>query len=174
MKLQPVLMQGQLAATSIAGLRTNVNNAIESWKRPGAPRVPDNVKTMATELLKKIDTIYVNWGTPPSDVQNLSSAGPPLVELPMPLSQRAGLILSSIENTSGPPTEYELAMIDALAQRIPPAAEAVRKLINEDLASLNAAMRDAKVPYIQAPGFGGGQQRIGGDEDDVDPDRDNN
>jgi hypothetical protein len=171
MKLQPIVMQGQLAATSIAQLRTNVNNAIESWKRPGAPRVPENVRTMATDLLKKIDTIYVNWGTPPSDVQNLSSAGPPLVEYPTPLSQRAAQILGAIENTSGPPSDYEMAQIDALSQRIPPAAEAVRKLINEDLAALNKAMRDASIPYIQPPGFGGGgQQRPGGDDDKDDYD----
>jgi hypothetical protein len=129
-----------------------------------------------TDLLKKIDSIYVNWGTPPSDTQNLSSAGPPLVEYPAPLSQRAAQILGAIENTSGPPSDYEMSMIDALAQRIPPAAEAVRKLINEDLAALNNAMREAKVPYIQPPGFGGGGgQRPGGDidDDDDDPDNDN-
>jgi photosystem II stability/assembly factor-like uncharacterized protein len=177
MKLQPVVMQGQLAATQITGLRTNLNNAIESWKRPGAPQVPENVKTMATDLLKKIDAVYPTWaGAPPSDVQNLSAAGPALVEYPTPLSQRAAQILGAIENTSGPPTDYELAQIDALAQRIPPAADVVRKLISEDLAALNQAMRDAKVPYIQPPGFGGGGGgRRGGDIDDEDrDDPDNN
>jgi hypothetical protein len=177
MKLQPIVMQGQLAATQITGLRTNLNNAIESWKRPGAPQVPDNVKTMANDLLKKIDALYPTWaGAPPSDVQNLSSAGPALVEYPAPLSQRAAQILGAMENTSGAPSDYELSQIDALAQRIPPAAEIVRKLVSEDLAALNQAMRDAKVPYIQPPGFGGGGGgRRGGDIDDDgdDPDNDN-
>ena len=170
MKLQPLVMQGQLAATSIAGLRTNVNNAIESWKRPGAPQVPDNIKTMANDLLKKIDAIYINWGTPPSDVANLSSAGPPLVQYPTPLSQRAAQLLGGIENSSNAPTDYELAQIDALSQRIPPAADAVRKLISEDLVNLNNAMRDAKIPYIQPPtlGGGGGGRRGGDDDEDRD------
>lgn len=176
MRLQPIVMQGQLAAMSIAGLRTNLNTAIESWKRPGASQVPDNVKTMANDLLKKIDAIYPTWvGAPPSDVQNLSAAGPPLVPLPTPLSQRAAQILGAVENTSGPPTEYELAQIEALSQRIPPAADVVRKLISEDLANLNNAMREAKIPYIQPPAFGGGGGRRGGDDDvdDDDPDNDN-
>ena len=158
-----------MASTSIAGLRTNVNNAIESWKRPGAPQVPDNVKKMAQDLLRKIDDAYPNWGTPPSEVANLSSAGPPLVERPTPLSQRATQLLGAIETESNAPTDYELAQIDVLAQRIPPAADVVRKLISEDLANLNNAMRDAKIPYIQPPTLGGGGGgRRGGDDDDPD------
>jgi photosystem II stability/assembly factor-like uncharacterized protein len=170
-KLQPVVMQAQLASTSIASLRTNVNNAIEAWKRPGAPQVPDNIKKMAEDLLKKIDAAYPTWGNPPAQVANLSSAGPPLVEYPMPLSQRAAQLLGAIENSSNAPTDYELAQIDALSQRVPPAAEIVRKLVIEDLANLNNAMREAKIPYIQPPAFGGGGGgRRGGDDDVNDPD----
>ena len=169
-KLQPIVMQAMQASTSIAGLRTNVNNAIESWKRPGAPQIPDNIKKMAEELLKKIDDAYPNWGTPPSDVANLSSAGPPLIERPTPLSQRATQILGAIENESNAPTDYELSQIDALSQRIPPAADVVRKLVNEDLANLNNAMRDAKIPYIQPPTFSGGGGGRRGRDDDEDPD----
>ena len=168
-KLQPIYIQGQMAAISIAGLRTNVNAAIEAWKRPGAPQVPDNIKTMAADFLKKIDAAYPNWGTPPAEVANLSAAGPPLVRYPMALSQRAALVLFAIEGTSGAPTDSEMAQIDALSQRIPPAAETVRKLITEDLANLNNAMREAKVPYIQPPTLGGGGGgRRGGDEEDRD------
>jgi hypothetical protein len=170
-KLQPIVMQAVQASTQIAGLRTNVNNAIESWKRPGAVQVPDNIKKMATDLLKKIDDAYPTWGNPPSEVANLSSAGPPLVERSTPLSQRATQLLGAIESESNAPTDYELSQIDALAQRIPPAAEVVRKLVNEDLANLNNAMRDAKIPYIQPPTFGGGGGgRRGGDDDQEDPD----
>jgi photosystem II stability/assembly factor-like uncharacterized protein len=172
LKLLPIMMQGQTAAAQIAGLRTNVNNAIESWKRPGAPQVPENVKTMATDLLKKIDAIYPTWGNPPSDVANLSSAGPALVKYPTPLSQRASQLMGGIENGSNAPSDYEMSQIDALVQRIPPAAEAVRKLVNEDLANLNNAMRDAKIPYIQPPtlGGGGGGRRGGDDDEDRDTD----
>jgi len=172
MKLQPIVMQAMTASTSIAGLRTNVNNAIEAWKRPGAPRVPDNIRKMAEDLLKKIDDAYPNWGRPPSDADNLSSAGPALIERSTPLSQRATQLMGAIENESNAPTDYELSQIDALSQRIPPAAEVVRKLVTEDLANLNNAMRDAKVPYISPPtlaGQGGGR-RAGGDEDSDDPD----
>jgi photosystem II stability/assembly factor-like uncharacterized protein len=171
-KLQPLVMQAQLAQTSIVGLRTNLNTAIEAWKRPGAPQIPDNVKKAAEDLLKRIDAAYVNWGTPPSLANTISSAGPPLVELPTPLNQRVGQLLQAIENTAAAPTDYELSQIEILSKRIPPAAADVRKFITEDLVNLNNMMRDAKVPYIQPPTLGGGQ---GGpqrppDDDDDDPD----
>jgi photosystem II stability/assembly factor-like uncharacterized protein len=172
-KLQPLVLEATTAATQIAGLRTNVNTAIEAWKRPGALQVPDNVKKAADNLLKKIDTAYVNWGTPPSLASNISSAGPPLVVLPSPLSQRAAQLMNAIENTSAAPTDYELSQIDILTKRIPPAADEVRNLVTVDLAALNQMMIDAKVPYIAPPtGGGAGRGRRGGDgEDSDDPDR---
>lgn len=170
-KLMPIVTRGQLAATSIAGLRTNLNTAIEAWKRPGAPPVPENVRKAADELLKKIDAMYVNWGTPPSLASNISSAGPPLVELPAPLSQRAPQLLGAIENTTGAPTEWELAQIDILSAKIPPAADAVRNLITVDLAALNQLMLEAKIPYIQPPALGGGGPGQGRPPEDDDRDR---
>ena len=173
-KLQPLVMQAQQAQMSIVGLRTNLNNAIEAWKRPGAPQIPDNVKKAAQDLLKRIDEAYVNWGTPPSLATSISSAGPPLVELPTPLNQRVAQLLGAIENTAAAPTDYELSQIEILSKRIPPAAADVRKFITEDLVALNNMMRDAKVAYIQGPTFGGGGPGGPGarppDDDDDDPD----
>ena len=166
-KLQPFVTQGQLAAGQIVGLRTNLVAAMDAWKRPGAPQVPDNVKKAADDLLKKIDAIYVNWGTPPGNANPIGSAGPPLVEFPTPLSQRAAQLLGAIEGASNAPTDYELAQIDILAKRIPPAADEVRNLVTVDLAALNVMMNDAKIPHIQPPaGGGGGGGRRGGDDDE--------
>ncbi len=172
-KLQPLVTQGQAAATQITGLRTNLTAAIDAWKRPGAPPVPDNVKKAADDLLKKIDSIYVNWGTPPGNANPIGSAGPPLVELPTPLSQRVARLMGAIEGASNAPTDYELAQIEILSKRIPPAADEVRNLVTVDLAALNTMMNDAKIPHIQPPTAGpGGGGRRGGDDDDMDdPDR---
>ena len=155
-KLLPIVTRGQTAQQQMVALRTNVNTALEAWRRLGSG-VPQNIRTAGEELLKKIDAAYVNWGTPPSLVSTISQAGPPLVELAQPLSQRSAQLMGAIEGTSGVPTTWELAQIDILATRIPAAADEVRNLITVDLAALNAMMVDAKIPYIQAPpGAGGG------------------
>ena len=171
-KLQPLVTRAQMASQTIASLRTNLNNAIEAWKRPGAATVPDNVKKAADDFLKKIDAAYPNWGTPPSEVANLSSAGPPLVERPPTLVQRVAQLMGAIENTSAAPTDYELAQIEILVAKIPPAADEVAKFVREDLPALNAMMNEAKIPHILPPTLGGaGAFRPPGDEEDDDPDR---
>jgi hypothetical protein len=168
-KMFPFVMQAQQAQQGIVQLRTNLNAAIESWRRPGGPRVPQNIREAAEALLKKVDEAYKNWGTPPSLQSNISAAGPPLVELPQPLNQRAAQLLTGMENTSGPPTEWELAQIEILSKRIPTAAAEVRQLITVDLAALNKMAIDAQVPLVQPPFFGGGQgQRPPGSEEDYD------
>ncbi|MBK9154162.1 MAG: hypothetical protein IPM25_08095 [Chloracidobacterium sp.] len=165
-RFQPIVVQGAIAQVNIAALRTNLNTAIESWRRPGAPQVPENIRKAADDLLKKIDAAYVNWGTPPSQTSNISAAGPPLVELPTPLSQRATQLLFAIENMSAAPTEWELSQIELLSARIPAAAAEVRRLITEDLAALNTLMTEAKIPHIQGPNIpGAGGRRPGTDED---------
>lgn len=168
-KLQPLVIQSGLAQASMVALRTNVNNAIEAWKRPGTPQPPENVKKAAEELLKKIDTAYVNWGTPPSLVSNISQAGPPLIELPTPLNQRVAQLIFAIEGASAAPTSWEISQIEILSNKVRPAVEEVRRLVSVDLAALNALMLEAKTPYIQPPTFGGGSQRPPTPENDDRP-----
>lgn len=167
-KFQPIAARATIAQFTIVNLRTNINNAIEAWKRPGAARIPDNIKKAAEDLLKKIDEAYVNWGTPPPLASSASQAGPPLVELPQPLNQRATQLLFAMENASAAPTEWELAQIEILSGKIPTAADEVRKLVSEDLAALNNMMLEARIQHIQAPtipGAGGGQ-RVGNEDYD--------
>ena len=73
------------------------------------------------------------------------------MQLAPPLNQRVTQLLGAIENTSAAPTDWEMAQIENLSRRIPPAAEDVRKLIVEDLAALQNLMFEAKIPYIVAP-----------------------
>jgi photosystem II stability/assembly factor-like uncharacterized protein len=172
-QIQPLIAQAALAQNTIVNLRTAVNTAIESWKRPGAPQVPENVRKAAEELLKKIDDAYPTWGTPPSLANPTGSAGPPLVELPTPLNQRVTQVAFGIEGSSAAPTTWELDQIKILLQKVPEAAGVVRKLATEDLEALNKMMREANVQYITLPalGGGGGGRRPPEDNDD-DPDND--
>jgi hypothetical protein len=155
-QLQPLIVQASTAQFTISNLRTAVNNAIESWKRPGAPQAPDNVKKAAEDFLKKIDEAYPAWGTPPSEVTNISQAGPPLIERGPPLQQRVTQLAFAIEGYTAAPTEWEMSQIQILSQKVPEAAGVVRKLATEDLPALNKLMQEAGVPYITLPMPGGG------------------
>ncbi len=155
-QIQPLITQASIAQFTIVTLRTTLSASIESWKRPGAPQVPDNVKKAADELLKKIDDAYPTWGTPPAFVNPTGSAGPPLVDLPTPLNQRVTQLAFGIEGTSAAPTDWEMSQIQILLKRVPEAAGIVRKLAGEDLEALNKMMREANIQYISMPAIGGG------------------
>lgn len=150
-KLRQLSVQAALAQFTIVTLRTAVNNEIEAWKRPNAPRVPDNVKQKAEELLKKIDAAYPNWGTPPSEQSTASQAGPPLVERPTPLLQRAIFLGFGMEGYAAPVTAAQTEQINILAQKIPEAAAVVRQLAQEELPALNKLINEANVPHIVIP-----------------------
>jgi hypothetical protein len=130
------------------GLRTNLNNTIEGWKRPGAPRVPEDIRKAADELLKKVDEVCPRFGTPPSESQPLGNAGPPLVERPEQLPQRVSRLMSSLDGYTQAPTTTELEQINILPELVKTAGAQARRLVSEDLANLNKMMRDANIPYI--------------------------
>ena len=166
LKLQPLVAQATLAQTSITGLKTNLTTAIDSWKKPGAPQVPDNVKKAADDLLAKINAIMDrNWAP------RNNAAQPTLVRLPPSLAERVATLFGGVDAMSQAPSDYEMAQIDIYVKLIPPAVEEVRNLISVDLVNLNKMMNDANIPHIQPPPFGGGGGRRGGDEDSDDPDR---
>jgi photosystem II stability/assembly factor-like uncharacterized protein len=144
-----------MAQRGIMGLRTNLNNALEGWKRPGGQRVSDDVRKAAEELLKKVDELYPKFGTLPSDQGQAGSAGPPLVERGTPLPMRVGRLMSGLEGWSGPPTASQLEEIETLGKQVKEASDQARKLTVDELNALNKMMRDAGVPYITTAGGGG-------------------
>ncbi len=143
------------ARRSITGVRTSLNTAIENWKKPGAAKPPENVQKSAEDLLKRVDETCRKLGTPTQcgdRAQGLGSAGPPLVYIPPPITQRVTQLLGGIENYAGAPTQWQLDQIKLLQPMLTEAGAAARKLATEDLAALNKMMSEAGVPYISAPG----------------------
>ena len=143
------------ARRSITGVRTALNTAIENWKKPGAAKPPENVQKSAEDLLKRVDETCRKLATPAQcgdRAQGLGAAGPPLVYIPPPITQRVTQLLGGIENYAAAPTQWQLDQIKLLQPMLTEANAAARKLATEDLAALNKMMSDAGVPYISAPG----------------------
>jgi len=135
-------------------LRTAVTTLRESWRSPGAPRVPDTVQKALDDLDKKMSAIEK---TP----AGRGGAGGEYV--PPPVSQRIGTLLNAIDGYAFPPTSEQVAEIPRLRAEMTSVDAQIKQLIDEDLPALNKLMNDVGVPHIslegQAPSAGGRRGR---------------
>jgi photosystem II stability/assembly factor-like uncharacterized protein len=153
-RLMPKLGPMVTAQRSIQQMRQSLSTAMEGWKRPNA-RIPENVQKAGEALLKKIDDLYPNFGTPPSEARGLGDAGPPLVDRPTPYSQRMTQLFAAISNMSAAPTAWQNEQVTLLTAKADELVPQVRAL-SDELAALNKLMNEAGVPHISV-GPGGGR-----------------
>ncbi len=145
-KLYGMVREADTGRRKIVALRTSLTTLTDSWKRPGAPQVPDAVKKQADGMLASAKEVA---GTFEVDRQGgLGDAGPPLKWTPSPVNQKIGRLMNTIDSYSGPPTARQLADIDVVSTELKEGLAAVNKLTDEDLPRLNKAMADAGVPYV--------------------------
>jgi hypothetical protein len=112
------------------------------------------VQKAGEALLKKIDDLYPNFGTPPSEQRGLGDAGPPLVQRPTPYSQRLTQLYAAIVNMSAAPTAWQNEQVALLTAKADELAPQVRALA-EELGALNKLMNEAGVPHISLAPAGG-------------------
>ena len=148
--------------TIITGLKSSLKAAMDSWKKPGAPKIPENVQKAAEALAKQVDQLHDKY-VPPE--LGLGNAGPPLTYTPPPLPQRVGQLMNAIEGYTAAPTSQEMTELDTISGLVAQDHAAVHKLVEEDLASLNKMMNDAGIPHITA-GHSGGERRGPRPDDD--------
>ena len=153
----------------MTGLHTALNTYIESWKRPGANKPPDNVQKAAEDLLKKVDETCRKFANPQQCGERgpgLGTAGPPLVYTPPSITQRLGQLLGGVESYTAGPTAWQLDQIKLLQGMLTDANTAAQKLSKDDLAALNKMINDAGIPHIVVPGAGRQGAGPRGDGDD--------
>ena len=114
-------------------------------------RLPDNVQKALDDLRKKMDSI--------EKAPAGRGGGTPGEYTPPPVSQRISTLLNTIDSYAYPPTSVQLAEIPRLRAEMTDVDAKIKRLIDEDLPSLNKLMNDAGVPHIsladQAPAAGG-------------------
>ena len=130
----------------VVAIRTSLTNLTDSWNRPNAPKVPDEIKKAATDLLAKVKEVAAVFETERQGA--LGAAGPPLTYTPPPVPQKIGRLMGSIDGYSAAPTARQMSDLDQASAELEPALAAVNKLVNEDLPRLNKMMADAGVPYV--------------------------
>ncbi len=147
---------------TIAGLKTSLDAALEAWKKPGAPKIPENIQKAAEALVKQADDLHGKFVAPQ---QPLGSAGPPFVYTPPPFPQRLGRLSSAIEGYTAAPTAQQNDELETLSKLLGENMEKLKKLVDEDLAGLNKVMNEAGIPHISvvppAPPEGGRRRRGG-------------
>ena len=124
--------------------------------------VPKDLLKKADDTCKKIATLQ-QCG---ERALGLGNAGPPLTYTPPPISQRVTQLLGSLENFVAPPTTWQLDQIKLLDGMLKESAGATRKLVSDDLASLNKMMNESGVPHIVVPNTGRGASATASNEEE--------
>jgi hypothetical protein len=140
---------------TITSLKTSLTAAMESWKKPGAPKIPENVQKAAEALAKQVEEII---GTFEAPEQPLGNAGPPLAYTPPPLGQRVGRLMGAIEGYTAAPTSQQVEELATTATLVDKGHASLKKIVDEQLAALNKMMSEAGIPYI-SPAAAEGERR---------------
>ncbi len=130
----------------IIALRTSLTALTDSWKKPGAPTVPDNIKKQTDEMLISVKQVIGIFEVERDG--GLGNAGPPLKFTAPPVNQKITRLMFSIDSYTDKPTARQSTDIQSASDELQQGMAAVHKLVDEDLPRLNKAMAEAGVPYI--------------------------
>ncbi len=133
---------------SITRLFTALNGALDGWKKPGATKIPDDVRKTAEDLARKAMEIQGQFVQPRATLW-LGSSSPPLGGYPaVTMSQKIQSVGGAFEGLTAAPPKTDLAELESLATQVEQLGVAIDKLIQQDLAALNRMLTQAGVPVI--------------------------
>ncbi len=157
MQLYELAKTADRSQRTVTGLKNSLTAAMDSWKQPGAPKIPENIQKAAEALGKQVEEIHAQFVAPQ---QPLGSAGPPLTYTPPPFSQRVGRLMGAIEGYTAAPTSQEAEELETLSRLLGETTSRLQKLVDEDLASLNKLMNEAGIPHIGVASPEAARQRV--------------
>jgi photosystem II stability/assembly factor-like uncharacterized protein len=132
---------------TLTGLKESLKTTRESWKKTGAPKIPETIEQSADAVSKKIEDLSGKF-IPPETPSGF--AGAPLVYTPPPLPQRIGRLLFAIDGYTAALTPPEAQELAELTKALHDAMDEVHKLEDVDVANLNKALNESGVPRIAA------------------------
>jgi hypothetical protein len=127
-----------------------------AWKRPDAPKIPDDVKKMTDDLKKTLDEIRPlfalrNFFETPSPEERKAELAKPEPDFVLPaLMQRISSEIQGIESFAAAPSESQIKQIALLRTALAEAGQSVDRL-RAQVSKFNDAMNAAKVPFIAVP-----------------------
>jgi len=130
---------------TITDLKASLAAVMESWKRPGAPKIPENIQKAVEALAKQAEEIH---GKFVARRRPLGSAGPPLTYTPPPFGRRLGDMMEAIEGYTAAATAQQTEELETLSKLLGETMGRLKKLVDEDLANLSKMMNEAGIPHI--------------------------
>ncbi len=146
MRLYELCGRAYNSLQSVSKLRTALTAALDEWKKPDAPKIPDDVKSAAEAIQKKAIELHEKFVDPPLPE---GWAGPPLEQRPPTIPDRMGQLTGTIDEYTGPLTDVQKKEVELVAKIIDETVKAIDKLVNIDLPDLNKKMNQAGVPHIR-------------------------
>jgi photosystem II stability/assembly factor-like uncharacterized protein len=147
MQLYEMARTAEEGRKTVVGLDDSLKAAQESWKKPGAPKVPEEIQKQAEAVAKKLEELRDKF-VPPKSPEGF--AGAPLTYRPPPLPQRIGRLMFQIEGYTAAPDPPQNEEFSVLTKLLSETMSALHKFTDEDVANLNKALNDAGVPRITA------------------------
>jgi hypothetical protein len=142
-KIQPPIM----------GLTTALVGALEAWKRPDAPKVPEEARKATEELAKRVREIQDQLFQERPGLW-LGSSSPPLGGYPpVTIPQKIQRLGGAFEGYTAAPPQSDLGELDGLSARVKELVTASDRLIRQDFIELNKKLTSAGIPalVIQPP-----------------------
>jgi photosystem II stability/assembly factor-like uncharacterized protein len=152
---------------TIQGLKDGLTAARTQWKadagKPEARKIPEDIQKAADELQKKVDKVAEKYIR---EREGLGNAGPPLEWKPEPLPDQVRSLLEDLDGFAAAPGGQQKEKLAELGPLVSDASAQIKKLVDEDLSSLNKKMNDAGIPHIVPKPAG--QRRDDGDYEESD------
>ncbi|MGH9730677.1 MAG: hypothetical protein ACRD4A_03180, partial [Candidatus Acidiferrales bacterium] len=133
MQLYGLYKRADEGEKTIGGLKKSLADTLETWKKPGAPKIPDDIRKQTEALSKKVNELSGKFATE----RGFGGAGGPLHYTPPPLPQRIGRLMFQIEGYTAAPTQGEKDEMASVSQELSTALDSVHEIVNTDLANLN-------------------------------------
>jgi photosystem II stability/assembly factor-like uncharacterized protein len=127
-----------------------------SWKRPDAFKVPDDVKKQAEALKTTLDAMRPLFATrnffePPTPEERKAELAKPEPDFVLPaLNQRIAQLIQGLEGFAAAPSESQLKQNAVVKTAVAEAGREMAKL-HDQVVKFNDAMNAAKVPVVPVP-----------------------
>lgn len=142
--------EADAARRRAVAIRNSLTQLTDSWKQPNAPKVPDNVKKSADDLLVRAKTVADRFESANGGrgFGGEGAGAPPYA--PPTVIQKIGRLLGTIDGYTGAPTSRQMAEAQDCSAQLQKDVAGLNKLA-ADVPALNKMMTQAGVPYFNLP-----------------------